>query len=206
MSMDPLGIQKTLKSQQGNYSFWSLAALEATRHVNISRLPFTIRVLLESVLRNMNGHTITEDDVSALATWKPIDPSPANIPFLPARVLMQDFTGVPAVVDLAAMRDALIDLKLDPALINPVIPVDLVIDHSVQVDQYGSVRSLEHNAKMEFMRNRERYEFLRWGAGVFNGFRVVPPATGIVHQVNLEYLADIVHVRTVEGVPTACCG
>ncbi len=161
----------------------------------LDRLPFSIRILLESVLRNCDGYLVTEDDVRRLATWNAASPEASELPFLPGRVVMQDFTGVPCVVDLAAMRDAVKRLGGDPRQINPLVPVDLVIDHSVQVDYFGSELALLRNAQLEFERNGERYEFLRWGAQAFNNLRVVPPATGIVHQVNLEYLAQGVLTR-----------
>ncbi len=172
-------------------------------HANLDRLPYSIRVLLEAALRQVNGREILEEDVINLAGWQPKKTGQGNIAFLPARVLMQDFTGVPAVVDLAAMRSALARLGGDPAAINPIIPVDLVIDHSVQVDFFGNPDALRRNAEIEFQRNRERYEFLRWGQDAFENFRVVPPATGIVHQVNLEYLAQVVLTRQVEGEQVA---
>ncbi len=156
----------------------------------LNRLPFSIKILLEAVLRNCDGYLVSEENVKRLAAWDAADPGGGELPFLPARVIMQDFTGVPCVVDLAAMRDAMKRLGGDPKRINPLVPVDLVIDHSVQVDYFGSELALLRNADLEFERNRERYEFLRWGAQTFDNLRVVPPATGIVHQVNLEYLAQ----------------
>jgi aconitate hydratase len=203
MKMDPFNTKKSLTTAQGDYTYWSLQALESASGMGLERLPFTIRILLESVLRQVNGREITEDYVLALAEWKPKDPSPANIPFLPARVIMQDFTGVPAVVDLAAMRSAVARMGGDPAKINPRVPVDLVIDHSVQVDFFASQEALQRNAELEFQRNHERYTFLRWGQEAFKHFQVVPPATGIVHQVNLEYLANVVLTREHNGVPIA---
>ncbi|MFN2279026.1 MAG: aconitate hydratase AcnA, partial [Candidatus Promineifilaceae bacterium] len=158
----------------------------------IDRLPFSIRVLLESLLRNCDGYVVTPQDVIKLAGWNAPDPAKVELPFKPARVILQDFTGVPAVVDLAALRSAMARLGGDPAKINPRVPVDLVIDHSVQVDRFGSQFALMYNAEREFERNRERYEFLKWGKEAFENFRVVPPATGIVHQVNLEYLGKVV--------------
>ncbi|MCC6191799.1 MAG: aconitate hydratase AcnA, partial [Anaerolineales bacterium] len=155
----------------------------------LARMPFSIKVLLEALLRNCDNHLVTEADVKRLARWDPANPAAAELPFMPARVIMQDFTGVPCIVDLAAMRDAVRQLGGDPGKINPQVLVDLVIDHSVQVDYFGSELALARNAEVEFARNRERYEFLRWGASAFNDLRIVPPATGIVHQVNLEYLA-----------------
>ena len=157
---------------------------------NLDRLPFSIKILLEAVLRHCDGYLVSEEDVKRVAMWNAPSPAASELPFLPARVVMQDFTGVPCVVDLAAMRDAVKRLGGDPKRINPLVPVDLVIDHSVQVDYFGTELALMRNAQLEFERNGERYEFLRWGAQTFNNLRVVPPATGIVHQVNLEYLAQ----------------
>ena len=170
---------------------------------NIAALPYSIRVLLESLLRNCDGYEVTEDDVKALAGWQAASPAQVEIPFKPARVVLQDFTGVPCVVDLAAMRAAMQRLGGDPKKINPLVPVDLVIDHSVQVDYFNSADALELNIDMEFSRNRERYEFLRWGQKAFNNFRVVPPGTGIVHQVNLEYLAKVVFLGNDRVGPVA---
>jgi aconitate hydratase len=156
---------------------------------SLAHLPFSIKVLLEALLRNCDGYLVTEDDVKRLAGWNAAKPLDVELPFLPARVLLQDFTGVPCVLDLASMRDAVRRLGGNPKQINPLVLVDLVIDHSVQVDYFGTGLALQKNAEVEFGRNRERYEFLRWGASAFNNLRIVPPATGIVHQVNLEYLA-----------------
>lgn len=173
------------------YVIFRLAALEKAGLVQLSRLPYSIRVVLEAALRQCNGNEITPQDVQNIAAWTPRGIRP-GIPFLPARVVMQDFTGVPAVVDLAAMRSAVARLGGDPKKINPLVPVDLVIDHSSQVDFFGSSEAFNHNAELEFQRNRERYEFLKWGQKAFSNFRVVPPMTGIVHQVNLEHLAQVV--------------
>jgi aconitate hydratase len=196
---NPFGSRRDFKSPSGEAAFYSLGSLEAGGLGAISGLPFSIKVLLESVLRNCDGRLITEDDVKNLAAWSPTPGAPHELPFRPARVILQDFTGVPAVVDLASMRSAMKRLGGDPGRINPLVPVDLVIDHSVQVDAFGTPRALELNAEIEFKRNRERYEFLRWGQRAFKNFRVVPPATGIVHQVNLEYLAKVVILREVGG-------
>jgi aconitate hydratase len=166
--------------------------LLASKGVNIDRLPFSIRVLLENILRNMNGTTVTEKELEQISNWKPSYMEPVEIPFHPARVLMQDFTGVPAVVDLAAMRDAIKAQGGDPKKINPLIPVDLVVDHSVQVDHYGTAQALEQNVTKEYQRNNERYAFLKWAQKNFDNFKAVPPNSGICHQVNLEYLARIV--------------
>jgi aconitate hydratase len=189
---DPWKVRRTLDTASGPVDYFSLPALAEAGLGDVSRLPFSIRVLLEAALRQLDGFAVTEQDVRRIAAWTPTDLPEVEIPFKPARVVMQDFTGVPAVVDLAAMRDAMKALGGDPKKINPVLPVDLVIDHSVQVDYYALAEALKRNADLEFERNGERYEFLKWGAGSFDNFRVVPPATGIVHQVNLEYLAGVV--------------
>ncbi len=204
--MNGLDVRRKLKTASGEVSFFSLGALEAAGVGGRHRLPFSIRVLLESVLRNCDGYIIREEDVASLAGWKPTAEPGGEVAFLPARVLLQDFTGVPAVVDLAALRAAMKTLGGDPKRINPLIPVDLVIDHSVQVDHYGVEASLEFNARKEFERNRERYQFLKWGQTAFGNFRVVPPATGICHQVNLEYLAKVVQVRDGVALPDSLVG
>ena len=198
-SRNPLGTRTTLETNEGTAHFYSLDALEKAGLGNVSKLPFSIKILLETVVRNCDGTIITEDDIKTLAGWNARDPGTDEVPFSPARVILQDFTGVPAVVDLAAMRSTMERLGGDPARINPAVPVDLVIDHSVQVDVFGTPLALARNAEIEFTRNRERYEFLRWGKQAFEGFRVVPPATGIVHQVNLEYLAKVVLSREIDG-------
>ena len=187
------------RAKLGEHWIYRLDALEKSGVASdISRHPYSIRVLLEAVLRNCDGYLVHEDDVLRVATWKAADPGSGEFPFLPARVVMQDFTGVPCIVDLAAMRDAVKRLGGDPRKINPLVPVDLVIDHSVQVDYFGDQLALARNAQLEFQRNHERYEFLRWGAQAFDNLRVVPPATGIVHQVNLEYLAQGVMLKASE--------
>ncbi|HZD57845.1 MAG TPA: aconitase family protein, partial [Anaerolineales bacterium] len=185
-------MRKTLETKSGSVAVYRLDELERQGIGPVLHLPFTIKVLLEAALRQCDGFEITQEDIERLANWQPKADERQEIPFKPSRVIMQDFTGVPAVVDLAAMRSALARLGGDPKEINPIIPVDLVIDHSVQVDRFGSTFALFYNAEREFERNRERYEFLRWGAHAFQNFRVVPPATGIVHQVNLEYLGQVV--------------
>src|SRR5215510_7956675 len=169
--------------------FYSLPALEEQGIGKISRLPVSIRIVLESVLRNCDGEKVRPKDVEALANWNAESPANEEIPFVVARIVLQDFTGVPLVVDLAAMRSAVKRLGGDPKIIEPLVPVDLVVDHSVQVDFFGSVRALELNLDMEFKRNRERYQFLKWGQQAFKTFQLIPPGIGIVHQVNLEYLA-----------------
>ncbi|CAK8711452.1 Aconitate hydratase A [Candidatus Electrothrix laxa] len=180
-----------IKVNGKSYSFYNIKLL-TDRGVNIARLPFSIRVLVENILRNMNGTTVTEKDLEQISGWKPWYIEPVEIPYHPARVLMQDFTGVPAVVDLAAMRDAIKAQGGDPKKINPLIPVDLVVDHSVQVDHYGTAQALEQNVTKEYQRNSERYAFLKWAQKNFDNFKAVPPNSGICHQVNLEYLARIV--------------
>ena len=201
-SVDSFGAFGNFDTQAGKLGIYRLEGLEK-KGLSVDRLPFSIKVLLEAALRQMDGLAITEESVETIAKWGPDTAGKVEIPFLPARVVMQDFTGVPAVVDLAALRSAAARLGADPKKINPQVPVDLVIDHSVQVDRFGSVDALAYNAKREFERNRERYEFLKWGQQAFDGFRVVPPATGIVHQVNLEYLADVVQRRETDGQPVA---
>jgi aconitase A len=196
---DSLGTLAKLSTPGGPLQFYSLERVAQSLGVDLQRLPFSIRILLEAALRHCDGYQVTEADVERLARWSPAGAGAEEVPFLPARVILQDFTGVPCVVDLAAMRDAVKRLGGDPRRINPLVPVDLVIDHSVQVDVFGNVIALERNAAIEFERNRERYEFLRWGQKAFANFRVVPPATGIVHQVNLEYLADVVRSTPVDG-------
>ncbi len=196
---DSFGARATLQTVAGRAVIYRLDRLEAAGLGSVSRLPFSIKVLLEALLRNCDGFLVTEEDVRALAAWNANSPAAREIPFRPARVILQDFTGVPAVVDLAAMRSAMKRLGGDPRKINPLVPVDLVIDHSVQVDVFGTLVALQKNAEIEFERNRERYEFLRWGQKAFDNFRVVPPATGIVHQVNLEYLAKVVLAREEGG-------
>jgi len=197
---DFFNARDTLETKHGTYTYYRLDALEKAGLTDLKRLPFSIRIVLEAALRQCNDREITQDDVKNIASWKPQGERP-GIPFLPARVVMQDFTGVPAVVDLAAMRSAVARLGGDPKKVNPVVPVDLVIDHSVQVDFFATPEALQRNTEMEFQRNRERYEFLKWGQKAFDNFRVVPPMTGIVHQVNLEYLADVVMTKeTSEGL------
>ncbi len=189
---DPFGARGTLSTSQGELGIYRLSKLEDQGLAKVSTLPYSIRVLLEAVLRSCDGYEVTKEDVINLAKWNAAKPAELEIPFKPARVVLQDFTGVPCVVDLAAMRDGMRALKGDPKKINPLIPVDLVIDHSVQVDFFGAQDSLARNVEVEFERNKERYEFLRWGQQAFDNFRVVPPNTGIVHQVNLEFLANVV--------------
>jgi aconitate hydratase len=202
-SLDSFNCRRTLTVDGKAYDYFDLKEAEANGLVGIGNLPFSLKVLLENLLRHEDGRTVTSDDIRAVALWLQERKSDREIAFRPARVLMQDFTGVPAVVDLAAMRDAMAKLGGDPQKINPLAPVDLVIDHSVMVDAFGSDRAFRINVEKEYERNAERYAFLRWGAGAFDNFRVVPPGTGICHQVNLEYLAQTVWTRANGGNPVA---
>jgi aconitate hydratase len=191
MSHDSFETRDTLDVGGKTIEYRSLPRLAARGH-RVERLPWSLRILLENLLRYEDGVSVTPRDIEALAAWDPTaEPSHENA-FRPARVLLQDFTGVPALVDLAAMRDAMAEMGGDPGRINPLIPAELVIDHSVQVDVYGREAAFLINAEREYERNRERYAFLRWGQEAFDDFKVVPPDTGIVHQVNLEYLARVV--------------
>ncbi|QDV44179.1 Aconitate hydratase precursor [Stieleria neptunia] len=203
MSFDPFSVRDQFETGSGAATIYRLSKLQDAGLGPIDRMPFSIRVLLESVLRNCDGFSVSEEDVKNLAAWNATAPAKQEVPFKPYRVVLQDFTGVPAVVDLAAMRSAMQRIGGDPNKINPLIPVDLVIDHSVQVDFFGSEASLGQNVEIEFQRNRERYEFLRWGQQAFDNFRVVPPNVGIVHQVNLEYLAHVVAIRDTGDGPVA---
>ncbi|MGB9928755.1 MAG: aconitate hydratase [Methanosarcina sp.] len=194
---DPFGVRDTIETAAGKVIIYRLSKLEEKGFKGISQLPYSIRILLESLLRHADTekNVITAENVEALARWNPENISDIDIPFIPSRVIMQDFTGVPAVVDLAALRSAMERLGGDPDKINPIIPADLVIDHSVQVDSYGTAYSLAENEKKEFERNTERYSVLRWAQKAFDNFRVVPPGRGIIHQVNLEYLTPLVHLK-----------
>ncbi len=204
MKTDAFGARSTLDTGFGRATIYRLETLEkAGVSPGLARLPFSIKVLLEAVLRSVDGELVTAEDVKNLGAWNAPAPKDVELPFMPARVILQDFTGVPAVVDLASMRAAVKRLGADPKRINPLVPVDLVVDHSVQVDVFGSKDALRQNAEIEFSRNRERYEFLRWGQKAFASFRVVPPATGIVHQVNLEYLAKGVLLKSEGGESVA---
>ena len=195
MSQDSFKSRKTLKVGNKSYVYFSLAAAEKNGLKGIGKLPYSMRVLLENLLRYEDGNTVTKSDIQAIAAWAKDRKSDREIAFRPSRVLMQDFTGVPAVVDLAAMRDAMKTLGGDPEKINPLAEVDLVIDHSVMIDAFGNAKAFRQNVEIEYERNKERYTFLRWGAQAFANFRVVPPGTGICHQVNLEYLAQTVWTR-----------
>ncbi len=204
MANDPFGARTTLETVSADVEFYSLKALDENVDGDVFSLPFSIRVMLESLLRNAGGKFVSKEDVEALAAWP--ESVGGELAYLPARVVMQDFTGVPAVVDLAALRSAMANVGGDPSRINPLVPTDLVIDHSVQVDAFGSPAALQFNAEREFERNRERYEFLKWGQQAFDNFSVVPPATGIIHQVNLEYLAKGVIVKDGVAMPDTLVG
>jgi aconitate hydratase len=198
-TLDSFGTRGTLNTGSGEAVIYRLNRLAEQGIGHVDRLPFSIKILLENALRNLDNFQVNEDAVRNLAGWNAKAPGQVEIPFKPARVILQDFTGVPCVVDLAALRSAMVRMGGDPRKINPIIPVDLVIDHSVQVDRFGSIDAILFNANLEFERNRERYEFLHWGQKAFDNFRVVPPATGIVHQVNLEFLAKVVQTYTDES-------
>ena len=210
-SLDSFNCRKTLKVGDADYTYFSLTEAEKNGLDGIAALPFSMKVLLENLLRNEDGRSVTKEDIQAVAEWL-TDKGTAGkeIAYRPARVLMQDFTGVPAVVDLAAMRDAMQQLGGDPQKINPLVPVDLVIDHSVIVDEFGTEQAFARNVELEYERNGERYRFLKWGQQAFDNFRVVPPGTGICHQVNLEYLGQTVWTKDVDGAtvayPDTCVG
>jgi aconitate hydratase len=188
----PHNLHNTLQTFKHG-KFYSLPALGKSLGVKVERLPVSIRIVLESVLRNCDGKKVTEDHVRALAGWQGVAPRTEEIPFVLARIVLQDFTGVPLLVDLAAMRGVAQKMGRNPKVIEPLVPVDLVVDHSVQIDHYGSNNALDLNMKLEFKRNEERYQFMKWGMQAFDTFKVVPPGIGIVHQVNLEYLAPGIH-------------
>ncbi|MEO0457756.1 MAG: aconitase family protein, partial [Cyanobacteria bacterium P01_A01_bin.114] len=198
MAVNSFNAKQSLTVGGQNYQIYSLPEAAKTLG-DISRLPYSLKVLLENMLRYEDGRTVKAEDAQAIADWLETQTSQREIAYRPARVLMQDFTGVPAVVDLAAMRDAMVSLGGDPDKINPLSPVDLVIDHSVMVDSFGSEGAFSENVRREFQRNNERYAFLRWGQQAFDNFRVVPPGTGICHQVNLEYLAQTVWTKEENG-------
>ena len=200
-SVNSFGARDTLKVGDNSYEIYRLDAVPGTE-----KLPYSLKVLAENLLRTEDGANITKDHIEAIANWDPsADPS-VEIQFTPARVIMQDFTGVPCIVDLATMREAVGDLGGDPDKVNPLAPADLVIDHSVIADLFGTANAFERNVEIEYERNGERYQFLRWGQGAFNDFKVVPPGTGIVHQVNIEYLASVVMERDGVAYPDTCVG
>ena len=205
MSVNSFGSQATLQVGDASYEIFRLDAVEGQE-----TLPYSLKILLENLLRTEDGANITADDIRALAAWDPTSEPSKEIQFTPARVIMQDFTGVPCVVDLATMREAMADMGGDPAKINPLAPAEMVIDHSVIADVFGTADAFVRNVEIEYGRNRERYQFLRWGQTAFDDFKVVPPGTGIVHQVNIEHLARVIFPRTVDGVtyayPDTCVG
>ncbi|HWH45863.1 MAG TPA: aconitase family protein, partial [Thermoleophilaceae bacterium] len=201
---DSFGARSTLQVGGERYEIHRLDALQAS--FDVARLPYSLKVLLENLLRHEDGHAVSAADIENVARWSASDEPSKEIAYTPARVLMQDFTGVPAIVDLAAMRDAMEELGGDPAAVSPQVPAELVIDHSIQVDVYGVPGAFKQNAELEFERNRERYAFLRWGQTAFDDFAVVPPNTGICHQVNLEYLARVVYVKDGVAFPDTLVG
>src|SRR5213592_687142 len=201
MPGNSFGSRATLKG----YEIHRLDALEK-RGLPVARLPYSLRILLENLLRLEDGRMVRTEDIEKLTRWEPRKVPDEEITFMPARVLLQDFTGVPAVVDLAAMRDAMVQMGGDPKRVNPQLPAELVIDHSVIVDEFGTPRAFQVNADLEFQRNRERYALLRWAQKTFTGFKVVPPDTGIVHQVNLEYLARVVFTGESQAYPDTLVG
>ena len=193
MSVNSFGAKTTLQVGENSYEIFRLDAVEGS-----DSLPYSLKILLENLLRTEDGANITADDIRALAGWDPKAEPSEEIQFTPARVIMQDFTGVPCVVDLATMREAMEEMGGDPAKINPLAPAELVIDHSVIADVFGTADAFARNVEIEYGRNRERYQFLRWGQTAFDDFKVVPPGTGIVHQVNIEHLARVIFSRTIE--------
>ena len=201
-SLDSFKCRKKLTVGTKSYHYFSLKDAEKNGLKGISQLPFSMKVLLENLLRFEDGRSVTKEDIQGVAQWLVNKgKTEKEVAFRPARVLMQDFTGVPAVVDLAAMRDAMTRLGGNPDKINPLVPVDLVIDHSVIVDAFGNAKAFKKNVELEYQRNIERYNFLKWGQGAFDNFRVVPPGTGICHQVNLEYLSQTVWTRKEKYTP-----
>ena len=203
-TIDPLGARAFLDVGENRYALYRLSALDGK--LDLARAPVTLKILLENVLRHAGGGIVRAEDVETLAAWRPGATAEAEIPFMPSRVILQDFTGVPAIVDLAVMRDAMVDLGGDPALVNPLVPADLVIDHSVQVDMFGNARAFAFNVEREYERNGERYQLLRWAQTAFRDLRVVPPGTGIVHQVNLEFLATVIDERDGVAFPDTLVG
>src|SRR6201991_621275 len=201
-SEDSFGAKGTLEVGDASYEIFRLSAVEG-EGLDVDSLPYSLKVLLENLLRTEDGEDITADDIKAIAGWDADAEPDQEIQFTPSRVIMQDFTGVPCIVDLATMREAMEDLGGDPSRINPLAPAELVIDHSVIADVFGTPEAFERNVEIEYQRNKERYQFLRWGQGAFDDFKVVPPGTGIVHQVNIEHLARVTFTREIEGELTA---
>ena len=204
-SVDSFGAKGSLEVGDESYEIYRLSSVSG-EGLDVASLPYSLKVLLENLLRTEDGSDITADDVRAVAGWDADSEPSKEIQYTPARVIMQDFTGVPAIVDLATMREAMSDLGGDPTAINPLAPAELVIDHSVIADVFGTSGAFRRNVEIEYGRNKERYQFLRWGQGAFDNFKVVPPGTGIVHQVNIEHLAKVVYVRDGVAYPDTCVG
>ena len=205
MAVDSFSSRETLTVGDASYDYYRLGAVSGDG-LDVDSLPFSLKVLLEALLRTEDGSNITADDIRAVAGWDAEADPDTEIQFTPARVIMQDFTGVPCVVDLATMREAMVDLGGDPSKINPLAPAEMVIDHSVIADVFGTPGAFERNVEIEYERNGERYKFLRWGQGAFDDFKVVPPGTGIVHQVNIEKLARVVFDKDGVVYPDSCVG
>src|SRR6185437_782026 len=200
-AVNSFGAKDTLKVGQTDYEIFRIDSVDG-----YEKLPFSLKVLLENLLRTEDGANVTKAQIQALGSWVPTADPDTEIQFTPARVVMQDFTGVPCIVDLATMREAVADLGGDPKRVNPLAPAELVIDHSVIADLFGQPDAFERNVEIEYERNGERYQFLRWGQGAFSDFKVVPPGTGIVHQVNIEYIASVVMARNGLAYPDTCVG
>jgi aconitate hydratase len=201
--MEKFGAKSSLSAGGKTFKIYRINKLEEEGIADISRLPLTIKVLVENLLRKMDGRIITDNDVKETANWRGRYERPREIAYYPARVILQDFTGVPCIVDLAAMRDAMVEMGRDPLKINPLVPVDLIIDHSIQVDHYGTADALEMNMDIEYSRNSERYTLLKWAQKAFKNMRIFPPGAGIVHQVNLEYISSVIMTEEHDGEMTA---
>jgi len=191
--------KKTLQIDNKTYTYFWLDAIASYYNITLSKIPYTIRILLENLLSHYDGEIVTQEDIEKLAKWKKNQDEVAEIAYFPSRVVMQDFTGVPCIVDFAALREAMLAYGGNPADINPVVPIDLIVDHSVQVDYFGTDDALSENLRMEYGRNEERYALLKWSQKAFDNIRVFPPGAGIVHQVNLEYIATVVSQKESEG-------
>ena len=197
---------KVLSTSNASLDYYAIRSLEDSLIPDVSRFPYSIRVLIENVLRNSDGGSTTDDHVKLVTSWSPSNQPASEFPYMPARVLLQDFTGIPVITDLAAMRDAVADSGQDTGIINPIVPTHMVVDHSVQVDYFGRSDALAGNMRREFERNKERYQLLKWAQSSFSNLRIIPPGVGIVHQVNLEYLATVVTQKGGAIFPDTCIG